>query len=150
MGHLRHFQSLLIVITTKTTQIIDETLPQLLAYLACLRQSRLQRSRKDGSVYGVMSNGFMWTFVTITHIGTVKISRMFNLLHGLVDMQRVLACLQYILETATGMSPNVTPEKDGWGGEVGSDENWGGEDITDPAIDLDDHRDHDYMHPDTS
>lgn len=50
----------------------------ILVCLASLRQAHLQRYQKDASVYGVASNGFMWTFVTITDEGVVKMSRNFG------------------------------------------------------------------------
>ena len=73
----RRFQSLLVIVDAKTSRAVDEALPQLLAYLACLCQSRLQGGRCDASVYGVASDRFLFLFVKITHDGVVKISRHF-------------------------------------------------------------------------
>ena len=79
-------------------------------YLACLRQSRANKGRSNTSVYGVRTDGLSYVFVTITHEGLLKESRVLNILHG--DLPIVLGCMQYILETAMSMSPNLTPEKE--------------------------------------
>jgi hypothetical protein len=108
---------------------VDQALPQLLVYLASLRQSRLQRHRSDASVYGVASDGYVFIFVTISHEGVVRLSRHFNIVQG-EDMRVVLGCLKYVLEK-TG--PNSTPERSG------GQEEKGGADETDDGdepIDL--------------
>ncbi|KIL64202.1 hypothetical protein M378DRAFT_628576 [Amanita muscaria Koide BX008] len=87
----RRFQCLLVIIEAKAEGAVGMALPQLLVYLVCLRHSRLERNRTDASVYGVSSDGLQFTFVTITHDGTVKISK-----QG--DMSRVLGWLRFILE----------------------------------------------------
>ena len=103
------FQSLLVIVEAKTSYGVDEALPQLLAYLACLHQSRQRRGRHDASVYGVASDGFLFRFVKITHDGVVKISRQFDVLYA--EIEQILGCLRYILELTVGMSLNVTPER---------------------------------------
>jgi len=94
------FQSLLVIVEAKAQRAVSQALPQLLVYLACIRQSRLQRNRTDASVYGVVSDGYVFIFVKITHHGTVMISRYFDVLCG--DMLKVLQSLRFILETADG------------------------------------------------
>jgi len=123
------FQSLLVIVEAKAQRAVGQALPQLLVYLACLRQSRLQRRRTNASVYGVASDGYIFVFVKITHDGTVLMSRDFNVQLG--EMLEVLQCLRYILETTAEMSPNVTPERNG-GDEKDAD------DLSDPSVDLDD------------
>lgn len=108
---------------------MNEAIPQLLVYLACLRQSRIRRHRTDASVYGVASDGYLFLFVMITHDGIVKLSRCFDVAAG--DTLKVLGCLRYILETTVEMSPNVTPEKSGGNEKDVSD-------CADHEIDLDD------------
>jgi len=125
----RRFQSFLVIIEAKAEFSVGHAIPQLLAYLACLHQSRRQRNRTDASVYGVSSDGYQFIFLAITNDGTVKISRMLDVLQG--DMTKVLGWLKYILETTAAMSPNVTLEKNG-GDEKDK------EDLEDPPIDVDD------------
>ena len=71
----------------------------------------------------------IFIFVTITHDGTVKVSREFDIQQG--DMTLVLGCLRYILEMTIETSPDGTPERYG-------------EDLIDSPIDLDDN---DYTNP---
>ncbi len=75
-------------------------------YLACLHQSRANRGRSNTSVYGVRTDGLSYVFVTITHEGLLKQSRVLNVMDG--DLSIVLGCLRYILEMAMPMSPNLT------------------------------------------
>jgi hypothetical protein len=70
------------------------------------------------------SDGYQFVFVTITHDGTVKTSKTFDILQG--EMSKVLG-----LETTQAMGPNTSPERDG-------EDKKGGEDLDDPQIDLDD------------
>ena len=105
----RVFHSLLLVVEAKIKNNVDAALPQLIVYLACLREFRKQRGRNDYTVYGVASDGFVFMFVMITHDGVVKLSKRFDTLNG--DLQVVLGCLMYILEKSSAMSPAVTPEK---------------------------------------
>jgi hypothetical protein len=105
----RLFYSLLLCVEVKAYNTLDDALAQLVVYLACLRQSRVNRGRSDASVYGVATDGLRYTFVTITHEGVLKVSNTFNIMRR--DLEIVLGCIQYILETAMSMSPNLTPEK---------------------------------------
>ncbi|KAF8344475.1 hypothetical protein F5887DRAFT_1062102 [Amanita rubescens] len=98
-------------------------LAQLVVYLACLRQSRVNGGRSDTSVYGVATDGLSYVFVTITREGVLKQSRLLNVIHG--DLSTVLGCFQYVLEMAMS---NLTPEAD-----------------SDDPIDLDDNP---YLHYD--
>jgi hypothetical protein len=98
-----------VVIEAKMEHSTQVALPRIIVYLACLWHSRTSRSL-SGSVNGVVSDGFQWIFVTITEDGTVKVSRMFDLLiQG--DVKKVLGCLTYIIQTGAKMIPNTTPEK---------------------------------------
>ena len=92
-----------------------------MVYLACLRESRLQRNRKDASVHGVASDGYEFIFVTITHAGVLKRSKTFNP-HETRELWAVMGCLKYILEMAATGSPNLTLERSGsWQVSVESD-----------------------------
>ena len=68
-----HFQCIMVIVEAKA---------QLLAYLACFHQSRLDCNRTDTSVGGVFCNGYPFVFITITHEGTVKIRKIFDILQG--------------------------------------------------------------------
>ena len=54
----RRFYSLLIAVKAKPTDNLESAIPQLIVYLACLRQGRGARKRRDCSVYGVTSEAF--------------------------------------------------------------------------------------------
>ncbi|EDR04750.1 uncharacterized protein LACBIDRAFT_304146 [Laccaria bicolor S238N-H82] len=69
---------------------VTDALPQLVVYLASLRQSRLNKGRSNTSVYGVVTDGFAFVFVIITHEGILKESRLFDLTHGYLSI--VLGC----------------------------------------------------------
>ncbi|KAG2752201.1 hypothetical protein P692DRAFT_20667885, partial [Suillus brevipes Sb2] len=56
---------------------VERAVPQLLIYLASIRQSREARGRTDTAVYGVASDGFRWKFVMIAHSGLIKVSAPF-------------------------------------------------------------------------
>jgi hypothetical protein len=107
----RRFQCLLLVVEAKTAFNLTRALPELVVYLASIHQSRLQRQRGNATVYGVVSDGYSYIFVTITHDGVLKQSRRFEVAGG--DIQTVLGCLKYTLEMSASMSPNLTPEQDG-------------------------------------
>ena len=96
----RHFPCIMVIVEAKA---------QLLSYLACFHQSRLDRDRTDTSVGGVFCNGYPFVFV-ITHEGTVKISKIFDILQG--NLLKVLG-LTSMLERIVVMSPNVTPDRNG-------------------------------------
>jgi len=91
----RRFHSLLIVVEAKQADNLESALPQLIVYLACLRQGREVRGLRDCSVYGVTSDGYSFRFVTITHGGVVKVSRTFSISWG--DLQTIKGCIMYIL-----------------------------------------------------
>jgi hypothetical protein len=68
----RLFHSLLLCVEAKSYGSLVNALAQLVVYLACLRQSRINRGRSDTSVYGVATDGLSYVFVTITHEGVLK------------------------------------------------------------------------------
>lgn len=134
----RLFHSLLLCVEAKIHNRVSDALAQLVVYLACLRQSRINRGRSNTSVCGVATDGLSYVFVTITHKGVLKESRPFNVKYK-NDLLIVLGCFRYILEMALTMSPNLTPEKEAL---KKSDES---EAEGDDPIDLDDSR---YLHCD--
>lgn len=114
----KRFQSLVLVIEAKADGWMAKALPQLLVYLASIRQSREARGRSDTSVYGVASDGFNWRFVMITDSGLIKLSQPFNTIIP-ENTKLVLECLAFMIETAASMSPNTIPEKGERAVEVG-------------------------------
>jgi len=86
-----------------------QVLPQLVVYLASLRQSRIQRQRNDTSVYGIASDGYEFIFVKITEDGTVMRSQTYDI--GVGHMTKVLACMRYLLEMTANRSPASSLEK---------------------------------------
>jgi len=134
----RRFQACLVIIEAKVHDTVVSALPQLLVYLACLRQSRIKRHRKNSSVYGVASDGYAFVFVTITHDGTVKRTKTFDVTMG--DIEIVLQCLRHILETTALMSPNTTPNL-----QQGGDEEVDDGDNDDEDIEMDEEE---YLTPD--
>lgn len=137
--HKRRFYSLLLFIEAKFHNSVDNAIPQLIVYLASLRQSRLQRNRTDASVYGLASDGYVFIFVKISHDGTVMRSRRFDILEG--EMKKVLGCLQYVLEMTASRSPKSTPER--LDGDKDNDE----VDESDHPLNLDDNK---FMTPPVS
>ena len=124
----RLFCSLLLLVQAKVEHGVDQALPQLIVYLASLRQSRIQRQRKDTSVYGIASDGYKFIFVKISNDGTVMLSKRYDIVIG--DMMKVLACMKYLLEMTANRSPASSAEKK----QCDSNE----EDEYDPPLDLDD------------
>jgi hypothetical protein len=127
----RRFQSLLLVVEAKTALNLTGALPQLVVYLGSIHQSRIQRQRRNATVYGCVSDGYSYIFVTITHEGVLKQSRRFEVTQG--DMRTVLGCLKYILEMSASMSPNLTPESEQDGDEPVEDHSDG-----ESEMDIDD------------
>ena len=102
----QRFHSLLLCVESKVDGILANALGQLVVYLGSLRQSRIDRRKNDSSVYGVVTDGFIYIFVTITHEGVLKKSRQFDV-NG--ELAIVLGCFRFILEKANSMTPNVSP-----------------------------------------
>ena len=129
----RRFYSLLLLVDAKFYCSVSHALDQLIVYLACLHQSRLQRSRRDASVYGLASDGYAFIFVKISHDGTVMRSRQLDILEG--SMEKILGCLKHILEVTMSRSPKSSLETiDGSGDNDEVDE-------SDPLFNLDDNKD---------
>jgi hypothetical protein len=76
-------------------------------------------------VYGVVSSGYAFIFVTISHDGVLKQSKTFDVNNG--EILTILGSLKYVLEMSGDISPNVTPEK---AGDVHSGD-------YDPDVDID-------------
>jgi len=116
-------ESLLLAVEVNTaSNLASAALPELVVYLASIQQSRLSRRRSDASVYGFVSDVYVFEFVTITHDGMLRQSRRFNALGG--DLPMILGCLRFVLAKsalASISSPNVTD--DGGSDPVDLDDN---------------------------
>jgi len=106
----RRFHSLLLCAEAKVKNNLGSAYGQLVVYLASLRESRINRGKRDFSVYGIATDGLKYVFVTITNEGTLLFSKQFDVEMG--DLPLILGCLRYILERAISMSPNSS-QKDG-------------------------------------
>jgi hypothetical protein len=104
----QRFQSLLLLVEAKVQNSVGSAFTQLVVYLGALRQSRLSRNRSDASVYGMVSDGYIFVFVTITHEGELKRSRHFDVISVPGDLAAVLGCLKFLLEKSA--STTRTPE----------------------------------------
>ena len=101
----QRFQCLLLIVEAKTAYNLGHVIPQLVVYMGSIHQSRRQQNRRDATVYGAVSDGYSYTFVTITHDGVLKQSKLFEVPQG--DTGTILGCIKYILGAA---SSNVTLE----------------------------------------
>jgi hypothetical protein len=101
----------LLAVEAKKMHNLDSAFPQLVVYLASIRESRLSQGQSDASVYGVASDGYSWIFVTITHDGTLQESRRFDIKANPEDLRTILGCVRYILEKSASVGgPNMAPE----------------------------------------
>ncbi|KIK45805.1 hypothetical protein CY34DRAFT_486547 [Suillus luteus UH-Slu-Lm8-n1] len=118
----------LVLASTKVGSIVERAVPgpQLLIYLASIRQSREARGRTDIAVYGVASNGFQWKFVMITHPGFIKVSAPFSTAF-LDDTKIILDCLAFMVAAAALMLPTSGIGEHAAGGQ------W---DIDDPSLHI--------------
>ncbi|KAG2366845.1 hypothetical protein BDR07DRAFT_1352102 [Suillus spraguei] len=104
----KRFQSLILIVQAKVGSTVYCIVPQLLVYLACIRQSREARGRSDTTVYGAASNGYFWRFAMITHSGVIKVSQPFSVRYP-GGTKIVLECLVFMIEAAASISPSMTP-----------------------------------------
>lgn len=59
---------------------LESAYGELVTYLACLRESRINRGKPDSSVYGMATDGLKYVFVTITNDGALRLSRQFDVM----------------------------------------------------------------------
>ncbi|KAG2076007.1 hypothetical protein BDR04DRAFT_812786 [Suillus decipiens] len=104
----KHIQSLILIVQAEFDSTVDLTVPQLLVYLACIRQSREARGRSDTTVHGAASDGYHWKFAMITRSGVIKVSQMFSVAYP-GGTKIILECLVFMLEAAALKSPSMTP-----------------------------------------
>jgi hypothetical protein len=86
---------------------------QLLAYLATIRQLRIQANKRNVTTQGFFSDGEIYRFMCIRNNGTVMKSRLYDISLDRRDLKLVFNFLLNMLITAAESSPNTSPTKPG-------------------------------------
>jgi hypothetical protein len=86
---------------------------QLLAYLATIRQLRIQANEKNVMTQGFCSDGENYRFLCIRNDGTVMTSTLYEVAVRSKHLKSVFNFLLGILITAAESSPNTSPAKPG-------------------------------------
>jgi hypothetical protein len=104
--------AVLLAVEAKQEGRVSNAEAQLLAYLATIRQLRIQANKKNVMTQGFFSDGEKYSFMCIRNNGTVMKSRQYDLfLDG--DLKSVFNFLLGMLITAAESSPNTSPTKPG-------------------------------------
>jgi hypothetical protein len=104
--------TVLLAIEAKRKENLPDAEAQLLAYLATIRQLRIQANKKNVITQGFLSDRVRYTFMCIRNNGTVMMSRQYNLSFA-ADLKTVFNFLLSMLITVTESSPNTSPTKPG-------------------------------------
>jgi hypothetical protein len=104
--------TVLLAIEAKRKENISDAEAQLLAYLATIRQLRIQANKKNVMTQGFFSDGVKYTFMCIRNNGTVMKSTQYDLSFNR-HLKSVFNFLLSILITAAESSPNTSPTKPG-------------------------------------
>ncbi|KAI9764380.1 MAG: hypothetical protein M1840_008518 [Geoglossum simile] len=104
--------TLLAAVEAKTRSEYSKGEAQLLAYLAILREKRLQAGKTNVATQGFWSDGIQYTFMGITNSGTVEQSPSYNIMTD-KGLRTIFNFIISILETAMKSTPNATPTKPG-------------------------------------
>ena len=104
---------MLLAIEAKRKEVFSTTEGQLLAYLATIRQLRIQANKENVMTQGFYSDGRRYTFLCIHNDGTVMESRPYNAFLFKRDIKSVFNFLLGMLTTAADSSPNTSPIKPG-------------------------------------
>jgi len=104
--------TVLLAIEAKRKENVSNAEAQLLAYLATIRQLRIQANKINVMTQGFFSDGEIYRFICICNNGTVMKSRHYDipLKH---ELKSVFNFLLSMLITATESSPNTSPTKPG-------------------------------------
>jgi hypothetical protein len=104
--------AVLLAVKAKRSDVIPTAQAQLLAYLATIRQLRIQANKKNVMTQGLYSDGENYRFLCIRNDGTVMRSDYFDIsLRG--RLKSVFNFLLGMLITAAESSPNTSPTKQG-------------------------------------
>jgi hypothetical protein len=104
--------TVLLAIEAKRKENVSNAEAQLLAYLATIRQLRIQANKKNVMTQGFFSDGEVYRFMCIRNNGTVMKSAYYDLSLNR-DLKSVFNFLLSILITAAESSPNTSPTKPG-------------------------------------
>jgi hypothetical protein len=104
--------TVMIAVEAKRTENLGQAEAQLLAYLATIRQLRIQANKTNVMTQGFYSDGQKYTFVCIRNDGSVMLSGTYNLLHK-GKLKTVFNFLLGMLDTAAKSPPHTSPTKPG-------------------------------------
>jgi hypothetical protein len=102
----------LLAINAKRKENVSNAEAQLLAYLATIRQLRIQANKKNVMTQGFFSDGEIYRFMCIRNNGTVMKSRHYDISLN-KHLKPVFNFLLNMLITAVESSPNTSPTKPG-------------------------------------
>jgi hypothetical protein len=104
--------AVLLAVEAKKPSLVEEGHAQLLAYMATMRQLRIQANKKNVMVQGFYSNGNIYRFLIIRNDGTVMRSNLYDIsLDG--NLKKVFNFLLGMLITGAESSPSTSPAKQG-------------------------------------
>jgi hypothetical protein len=104
--------TVLLAIEAKRKENVSNAEAQLLAYLATIRQLRIQANKKNVMTQGFFSDGRRYQFMCICNNGTVMLSTYYDISLGR-ELKSVFNFLLGMLITAAESSPNTSPTKPG-------------------------------------
>ena len=105
--------AVLLAVEAKRSELIFKAEAQLLAYLATIRQLRIQANKKNVMTQGFYSDGGIYRFLCIRNNGTVMKSLLYDVSIRGKHLKSVFNFLLGMLITAAESSPNKSPTKPG-------------------------------------
>ena len=103
----------LLAVEAKQQKLLFDVEAQLLAYLATIRQLRIQANKKNVMTQGFYSDGENYRFLCIRNNGTVMKSILYEVSMHERYLKSVFNFLLGMLITAAESSPNTSPTKSG-------------------------------------
>lgn len=106
--------TILVVMEAKRRQTFSETESQLLAYLAILRQLRIQGDKTNTTVQGFFTDGERYTFMAIRNDGIVQRSHVFETdvnESGAPQLKSIFNFIVTMLDTSSRSTPQASPTK---------------------------------------
>jgi len=105
--------TVLLAVKAKRKPFLFQAEAQLLAYLATIRQLRIQANKKNVMAQGFYSDGENYRFLCIRNNGTVMRSAPYDVTVHPKYLKTVFNFLLSMLSTAAKSSPNTSPTKPG-------------------------------------
>jgi hypothetical protein len=105
--------TVLLAVEAKRQKFLFDAEAQLLAYLATIRQLRIQANKKNVMTQGFYSDGENYRFLCIRNDGTVMKSAPYDVSIHSRHLKSVFNFLLGMLITAAESSPNTSPTKPG-------------------------------------